>query len=109
MNNSSLSPLSPPPFSPLLPTSPEVDMSIDDELPSYSDTLRSGPAKYACLMLSGTDRIQAISFPYNRRIRDLLVSALKAGQGVANVDLPEDGVWDFKLYGKPCEFAMSGW
>lgn len=81
-------------------------MSIDDELPSYSDTLRSGPAKYACLMLSGTDRIQAISFPYNRRTRDLLVSALKVGQGVANCDLPEDGVWDFKLYGKPCESAV---
>lgn len=111
MSNSILSPLSPSSlYSPPLPTSPPAEappeMSIDDELPSYSDTLRSGPAKYACLMLSGTDRIQAISFPYNRRTRDLLVSALKVGQGVANCDLPEDGVWDFKLYGKPCESAV---
>lgn len=107
---SSNSPWSPAFTSPPMPTSsltsPGVDGLNEEELPSYSDTLRLGPAKYACLMLSGTDRIQAISFPYTRRIRDLLVSALKAGQGVANVDLPEEGVWDFKLYGKPCEFGL---
>lgn len=99
----SVGPMSLPPPPLRQPTSDEFIVSED--LPSYSDTLRSGPSRYACLMLSGTDRIQAISFPYNRRMRDLLVTALRAGEGVANVDLPEDDVWDFKLYGTPCKLS----
>lgn len=84
------------------------------EPPSYFATLglapgapgSSRPARYASIVLSGTDRLRLVGFPDEdiSAVVDVVDLALETKWGVQARICPRSRVFEWKLKGRPCEF-----
>lgn len=75
------------------------------EPPSYLATLCGPTARYACMSLSGTDKLRLIGFPEDdaTAVVEVVDAAITASWGVQARTCPKKRVFEWKLKGRPCE------
>ncbi|RSH82787.1 uncharacterized protein EHS24_007782 [Apiotrichum porosum] len=79
------------------------------EPPSYLATLCGPTARYACMSLSGTDKLRLIGFPEEdaTAVVEVVDAAITASWGVQARTCPKKRVFEWKLKGRP--WAGDGW
>jgi len=95
-------------------TSSELDFTVPPpsyvEPPSYFASLGivpgvSRPTRYACLVVSGNDRLRLIGFPDEdiSAVVDVVDNVFSTKWGVQGRTCPRKRVFEWKLKGRPCE------